>query len=74
LEISTVILRPSSSRPFSWEMEAWASSAVFISTNPKPRDCPEKRSVITVADRTFPHCEKNSRSPSLVVEYARPPT
>src|SRR5882762_4469656 len=72
-EISTVIRRPSSSRPFSWEIEFWASSAVHISTNPNPRDWPEKRSVITVADWTLPHWVKNSLSPSLVVEYARPP-
>src|SRR5207249_5582732 len=28
---------------------------------------------MTVADSTLPHCAKNSRSPSLVVEYERPP-
>jgi len=46
---------------------------VFISTKPNPRDCPENRSVITVAERMLPLCAKNSRSPSLVVEYERPP-
>jgi hypothetical protein len=60
--------RPSSSRPLSWLIAFCASSAVDISTNPKPRDCPENRSVITVADTTFPDCAKNSRRPSLVVE------
>src|SRR5207249_5756642 len=73
LEISTVIRRPSSSRPLSWEIAFCASSAVFISTKPKPRDWPEKRSVMTVAERTLPLWAKYSRSPSLVVEYERPP-
>ena len=58
----------------SCEIALWASSLVAISTKPKPRDCPENRSVITVADTTLPHWLKNSRSPSLVVEYASPPT
>jgi hypothetical protein len=63
-----VIRRPSSSRPFNCEIAFCASSAEVISTNPNPRDCPENRSVITVADSTLPHWAKNSRRPSLVVE------
>ena len=60
--------RPSSSRPLSWEIAFCASSVVAISTKPNPRDWPEKRSVITVADCTLPLWAKNSRSVSLVVE------
>ena len=52
----------------------WASSLVAISTKPKPRDCPEYRSVMTVADSTVPHWAKCSRRASEVVEYERPPT
>jgi hypothetical protein len=33
---------------------AFASTSVDISTKPKPRDWPEKRSVTTLADRTVP--------------------
>src|SRR5919108_1161306 len=73
-EISTVIRRPSSSRPLSWEMAFWAPSAESISTKPKPRDWPENRSVMTVAESTLPLWAKNSLRPSLVVEYERPPT
>src|SRR5207253_5501343 len=51
-EMATVMRRPSRSRPFSWPIAFCASSAVFISTKPKPRDWPEKRSVMTVADCT----------------------
>jgi hypothetical protein len=47
---------------------------VAISTNPNPRDCPEYRSVMTVADSTVPHATKASRRDSEVVEYDRPPT
>jgi hypothetical protein len=54
--------------PFSSEIARWASSAVAISTKPKPRDWPENLSVITEADSTVPHCAKYSRSVSLVVE------
>jgi hypothetical protein len=55
-------------------MARCASSAVAISTNPKPRDCPENLSVTTEADSTVPHWAKYSRRVSLVVEYDRPPT
>jgi hypothetical protein len=68
LEISTVIRRPSSSRPFSWEIALFAPSVESISTKPKPRDWPENRSVMTVAERTLPLWLKNSLRPSLVVE------
>ena len=46
----------------------WASSLVAISTNPNPRDCPEYRSVMTVADSTEPHWANASRRDSDVVE------
>src|SRR5438046_6797972 len=59
------IFRPSNSRPLSWEIAFCASSAVAISTNPKPRDCPEKRSVITVADRTFPDWRSEEHTSEL---------
>jgi hypothetical protein len=36
-------------------MARCASSEVAISTNPKPRDWPVARSVMTVADSTVPH-------------------
>src|SRR5262249_49455974 len=62
-EISTVMRRPSSSRPLSWEIAFWAPSAESISTKPKPRDWPENRSVMTVAERTLPLWAKNSRRP-----------
>jgi hypothetical protein len=55
-------------------MARWASSAVAISTKPKPRDWPENLSVMTAADSTVPHWAKYSRSVSLVVEYDNPPT
>lgn len=63
----TVRGRPSRTLPLSWEMAAWASSCVAISTKPKPRDWPENLSVITVADSTDPHWVKNSRRFSVVV-------
>src|ERR1051325_834842 len=51
-----------------------ASSAVDISTNPKPRDCPVNLSVITLADSTVP-CDVNSWfNCTSVVEKGRPPT
>jgi len=68
LDTFTVIFRPSSSFPFSSAMARWASSAVAISMNPKPRDWPENLSVITDADSTVPHWEKYSRRVSPVVE------
>jgi len=53
--------------PFA-QLARWASSAVAISMNPKPRDCPENLSVITEADSTVPHWAKYSRNVSPVVE------
>src|SRR5262249_61092240 len=67
-ETLTVIFRPSSSLPLSSAMARWASSAVDISMNPKPRDWPENLSVMTEADSTVPHWEKYSRRVSPVVE------
>jgi hypothetical protein len=52
----------------------FASASVDISTKPNPRDCPDIRSVITVADSTVPHWEKYSRRLAEVVEKDRPPT
>src|SRR5207247_2305271 len=53
---------------------AWsASSAVAISTKPKPRERPVSRSVTTAADSTWPAAANTSRSRSVDVENARPP-
>ena len=51
-----------------------ASSSLAISTNPKPRDRPVSRSVMTAADWTGPKRAKAARSPSVEVVNARPPT
>jgi hypothetical protein len=51
-----------------------ASASLPISTKPKPRERPVSRSVITAADVTVPKRANASRSPSLDVEKARPPT
>jgi hypothetical protein len=64
----TVSGRPSKGCSFSFEIAAWASSLVDISTKPKPRDRPENLSVITEADSTVPHWAKYSRRLSEVVE------
>src|SRR4030095_555250 len=48
------IFRPSTSRPSSFSNANPASSSSGISTNPKPRDLPVTRSVITLADFTSP--------------------
>jgi hypothetical protein len=64
----TVSFRPSKGWSFSLLIASWASAAVDISTKPKPRDWPENRSVMTVADSTVPHWAKYSRRLSEVVE------
>src|SRR5207245_5881189 len=51
---STLISRPSSSVPFSRRTASLASSEAVISSNPKPRDRPESRSVTTLAESTPP--------------------
>ena len=47
---------------------------VVISTNPKPRDRPESRSVTTLAESTPPTAANASRRRSLDVENESPPT
>jgi len=72
--LSTRIIRPSRLEPLSALIALSASSAVAISTNPKPRERPVSRSVITIAEFTGPNRANASRSPSLAVENERPPT
>jgi hypothetical protein len=67
-------MRPSRLEPFSPPIARSASSSVAISTNPNPRDRPVSRSVMTAADWTGPKRAKASRSPSVEVENAKPPT
>jgi len=55
-------------------MACSAASGVDISTNPKPRDRPVSRSVITAAESTPPYLAKASRRRSVEVEKERPPT
>src|SRR5512145_1628492 len=72
--LSTRIMRPSSCEPLSALIARSASSSPAISTNPKPRERPVSRSVITAADCTGPNRANASRRPSLDVENERPPT
>src|SRR5207302_3770656 len=74
LATSTLIWRPSSSVPFRRRTASLASSEVVISTNPKPRDRPESRSVTTLAESTPPTAANASRRRSLDVENESPPT
>src|SRR3989442_15319604 len=74
LASSTLTWRPSRSRPLKRDTASCASSAVAISTKPKPRDRPVPGSVTTVADSTVPAAAKTSRRRSLVTENGRPPT
>ena len=62
------------SEPFNAVMAAFASSAVDISTKPKPRDCPVNLSVITRADSTVPCAENKLLSCDSVAAYGNPPT
>src|SRR3989442_1487420 len=73
LASSTLIWRPSRSRPLKRDTASCASSVVAISTKPKPRDRPVPLSVTTVADSTVPAAAKTSRRRSLVTENGRPP-
>src|SRR5271156_6502937 len=64
---SSILIR----RPFrSVSLRVWiavaASAASTISTNPKPRDCPENLSETTTALSTFPACPKSSARSSCV--------
>ena len=70
----TISFRPSNGWLWSCLMAACASASVDISTKPNPRDCPDIRSVTTVADSTVPHWEKYSCRLAEVVEKDRPPT
>jgi hypothetical protein len=67
-------MRPSSWEPFSEEIARSASSVVAISTNPKPRDRPVSRSVMTAAESTAPNRANAARRLSVEVEKERPPT
>jgi hypothetical protein len=71
---STRIIRPSRLEPFRLLIAFSASWSFAISTNPNPRDRPVSRSVMTAADWTMPKRAKASRSPSVAVENAKPPT
>jgi hypothetical protein len=51
-----------------------ASSSVDISTNPKPRERPVSRSVITRAELTIPKRANASRRLSFEVVNESPPT
>ncbi len=55
-------------------MARCASSALGISTKPKPRERPVKRSVTTVARSTVPYSSNQERSCSLSTEKGRFPT
>src|SRR5581483_3763042 len=70
----TVNVRPPSCVPFSALMAFCASSALDISTKPKPRDCPVNLSVTTFADSTVPCVANSSFNSASVVEYGIPPT
>jgi hypothetical protein len=72
--LSTRIIRPSRLEPFSALMARSASCSLPISTNPNPRDRPVSRSVMTAADWTGPKRANASRSPSVEVVNASPPT
>jgi hypothetical protein len=72
--LSTRIIRPSSWDPLREEIARSASSVVAISTNPKPRERPVSRSVMTAAESTAPKRAKAARNPSVDVENERPPT
>jgi len=71
---STLIVRPSRLLPFSSSIALRASAAEAISTNPNPRERPEKRSATTDAESTLPACSKKVRRLSSVVSNERPPT
>ena len=64
----TLMLRPSTSLPFSAWMAARACSSSLISTNPKPLDRLVLRSMITSAESTEPNSLKSERSSSESVE------
>src|SRR6266849_6475207 len=70
---STFSVRPSTIWPLNFLSAGSASSAVAISTKPKPRERPVSRSVTTAADSTWPAAANTSRSRSVDVENARPP-
>jgi hypothetical protein len=55
-------------------MACSAASGDDISTNPKPRDRPVSRSVITAAESTPPYRANASRRRSVEVENESPPT
>jgi hypothetical protein len=65
---------PSSSRPsISW-MAVWASAAASKVTNPKPRERPVSRSVITLASTTGPNRSNAAQRLASEVSQLRPPT
>src|SRR5260370_18758415 len=70
---STLSWRPSSSLPLNCVIACSASSAVALSTKPKPRGRPVSRSVTTAADSTSPAAAETSRSLSVAVLHDRPP-
>src|SRR5262249_37376665 len=71
----TTRLRPPKFWPFIELTARSASSSLPISTKAKPRDCPVKRSRISlIAEGLTPACAINSCSLSCVTENGRLPT
>src|SRR5207249_2122512 len=70
----TLSVRPWRSLPLNSAIAFCASLAELISTNPKPRDCPVARSVMTATDSHVPACENMASRSLLVVSKERLPT
>jgi hypothetical protein len=66
--------RPSSDWPFMALIAACASTALDISTKPKPLERPVSRSIMTFAEVTVPNCANAACNDSSRTEYARLPT
>ena len=69
----TVRLRPPMSAPLSAVIAARPSSGVPMVTNPKPRERPVVRSIMTIASVTVPCAPKTSRRSASVAEKGRFP-
>ncbi len=70
----TFKVRPPTCEPFSAAIAFSPSSALAISTNPKPRERPVSRSVMIATRSTCPYASNNWRSSSSDVLKSRFPT
>jgi hypothetical protein len=66
--------RPSSSLPCRLSMASSIARSLLKLTKPKPRECPDSLSTITLASSTLPNGRNASSSPLSVVLHDNPPT